>query len=155
VEYVTVTEIVLLSIESILQITKQLQLARLFFVVSGLKIIGHGNPDNNLESTCILVTVYWDVMQCSSVEKYQHFGGPSCVHLKGRNRERSISFSEEVFCSIFRVLEWWWREKFVQNIRRHNLEGGNILVRVLSSDLVVRSKLCWSHGCQSTGICQV
>jgi len=25
-----------------------------YFVVSGLKIIGHGNPDNNLESSCIL-----------------------------------------------------------------------------------------------------
>jgi hypothetical protein len=25
-----------------------------YFVVSGLKIIGHGNPDNNLESPCIL-----------------------------------------------------------------------------------------------------
>jgi hypothetical protein len=25
-----------------------------YFVVSGLKIIGHGNPDNNLESPCML-----------------------------------------------------------------------------------------------------
>jgi hypothetical protein len=24
-----------------------------FYFVSGLKIIGHGNPDNNLESSCI------------------------------------------------------------------------------------------------------
>jgi hypothetical protein len=23
-----------------------------YFVVSGLKIVGHGNPDNNLESSC-------------------------------------------------------------------------------------------------------
>jgi hypothetical protein len=25
-----------------------------YFVVSGLKIIGHGNPDNNLETPCII-----------------------------------------------------------------------------------------------------
>jgi hypothetical protein len=27
-----------------------------YFVVSELKIIGHGNPDNNLESLCILLS---------------------------------------------------------------------------------------------------
>jgi hypothetical protein len=26
-----------------------------YFVVSGLKIIGYGNPDNNLESPCISI----------------------------------------------------------------------------------------------------
>jgi len=28
-----------------------------YSVVSGLKIIGHGNPDNNLESPCILIVL--------------------------------------------------------------------------------------------------
>jgi hypothetical protein len=28
------------------------------FVVSGLKIIGHGNPDNNLESLCTSVVIF-------------------------------------------------------------------------------------------------
>jgi hypothetical protein len=51
-EYESVTEKVLLLIVSILQNAKLLQYARFFF--SGLKIIGHGNPDNNLESLCIL-----------------------------------------------------------------------------------------------------
>jgi hypothetical protein len=31
---------------------KQLQRTRLYYVYSGLKIVGHGNPDNNLESLC-------------------------------------------------------------------------------------------------------
>jgi hypothetical protein len=52
-EYKSVTQKVLLLTESILQNSKQLQHAQFFFVVSGLKIIGHGNPDNNLESHCI------------------------------------------------------------------------------------------------------
>jgi hypothetical protein len=63
-KYESVTREVLLLIESTLQNAKQLQHARLsysvkrfYFAVSGLKIIGHGNPDNNLKSHCILVRV--------------------------------------------------------------------------------------------------
>jgi hypothetical protein len=52
-EYETVTQKVLLLIESILQNAKQLQHARLSWYVSS---IGHGNPDNNLESPCI---IFW------------------------------------------------------------------------------------------------
>jgi hypothetical protein len=59
-EYESVTQKVLLFVESVLQNSKQLQLARLsyfvssfYFAVSGLKIVGHGNADNNLESLCI------------------------------------------------------------------------------------------------------
>jgi hypothetical protein len=29
-----------------------------YFVVSGLKIIGHVNPDNNLESSCIMYSIH-------------------------------------------------------------------------------------------------
>jgi hypothetical protein len=50
VEYEDVNQNVLLLIDSILKNGKQLQHARLCFVVSGLKIIGHGNPHNNFES---------------------------------------------------------------------------------------------------------
>jgi hypothetical protein len=57
-EYVSVTQKVLLLIESMLQNAKQLQHARLFWHVSSLKIIGHGNPDNNLESHCIYIYIY-------------------------------------------------------------------------------------------------
>jgi hypothetical protein len=59
-EYESVTQKVLLSVESKLHNAKELQHASLsghvssfISVVSGLKIIGHGNPDNNLESRCI------------------------------------------------------------------------------------------------------
>jgi hypothetical protein len=52
-EYENATRNVLLSIEAMLQNAKQLQHSQFYFVVSGLKIIGHGNPDNNLESLCI------------------------------------------------------------------------------------------------------
>jgi hypothetical protein len=52
-EYENATPEVLLHLESILQMAKQLQHAQFYFVISGLKIIGHGNPDNNLESHCI------------------------------------------------------------------------------------------------------
>jgi hypothetical protein len=55
VEYESVTEKVLLPAESVLQNAKQLQKLLFYFVVSGLKIIVHGNPDNNLESNCIHV----------------------------------------------------------------------------------------------------
>jgi hypothetical protein len=50
----SVTQKVLLIIESILQNAKQLQHSQFYFVVSGLEIIGHGHPDNNLESLSIL-----------------------------------------------------------------------------------------------------
>jgi hypothetical protein len=49
-EYESETQKVLLHVESISQNAKHFQHAQLYFVVSGLKIIGHGNPDNNLES---------------------------------------------------------------------------------------------------------
>jgi hypothetical protein len=43
------------SVESILQNAKELQHSHFYFVVSCLKIIGHGNPDNNLESHCTFI----------------------------------------------------------------------------------------------------
>jgi hypothetical protein len=52
-EYESVIQKVSLPVELILKNAKQLQHVRLYFVVSGLKITGHGNPDNNLESRCI------------------------------------------------------------------------------------------------------
>jgi hypothetical protein len=50
-EYERVTQEVLLSLKSVLENAKQL--------ISYLKIIGHGNPDNNLESHCILFSGLW------------------------------------------------------------------------------------------------
>jgi hypothetical protein len=52
-EYERVTQNVLLAVELILHNAKQLRHAQFYFDISGLKIIGHGNPDNNLESLCI------------------------------------------------------------------------------------------------------
>jgi hypothetical protein len=46
-EYQSVTHKVSLSMKSILENAKQLQHAHFYFVVSGLKIIGPGNPDNH------------------------------------------------------------------------------------------------------------
>jgi hypothetical protein len=45
---------VLLRIESILQNARQFQF---YFVVSGLKILGHVKPDNNLESHCTFTEI--------------------------------------------------------------------------------------------------
>jgi hypothetical protein len=53
----------LLHLESILQNAKQLQYARFLGVVSGLKIIGHGHADNNLELICILIHVLVKVLK--------------------------------------------------------------------------------------------
>jgi hypothetical protein len=53
-KYENVAQNVLLSLESTLHNAIQLQYDRLYFVYSGLKIIGHGNSNNNLESVCIL-----------------------------------------------------------------------------------------------------
>jgi hypothetical protein len=47
-EYENVTQKVLLVVVSMLQNAKQLRHARFYFVVSGLKIIGHENPKNIL-----------------------------------------------------------------------------------------------------------
>jgi hypothetical protein len=47
------TQKVLLLIESMLQNAKQLQHTQFYCVVSSLKIVGHGNRDNNLESHSI------------------------------------------------------------------------------------------------------
>jgi hypothetical protein len=57
-EYESVTQKVLFSIEQILQKAKQLQHAQSYFVVPGSKIIGHGNPDSNLESSCIILQYF-------------------------------------------------------------------------------------------------
>jgi hypothetical protein len=54
-EYESATQRVLLFIEPILQTAEQLQHARIHFVVSGLKIIGHENPDDNLQTYCISI----------------------------------------------------------------------------------------------------
>jgi hypothetical protein len=51
-KYESVTDKVLLLVEPILQNAKELQHARLPWHVK-LKIIGHGNPENSLESHCI------------------------------------------------------------------------------------------------------
>jgi hypothetical protein len=52
VQYENVNQEVLLLIEPMLHNAKPLQHA-LYFIVSGLKITGHGNSNNNLESLCI------------------------------------------------------------------------------------------------------
>jgi hypothetical protein len=39
-----------------------------YFVVSGLKILGHGNPDNNLESLCICIYLFGH--KCSYFGRY-------------------------------------------------------------------------------------
>jgi hypothetical protein len=55
----------LLSIESVVQNAKQLQHApfmahkQFYFVVSALNIIGHGNSDSKLESSCTCKNL-WD-----------------------------------------------------------------------------------------------
>jgi hypothetical protein len=49
----SVNQKVLLSLESILQNVFSYSLSSFYFVVSGLKIIGHRNADSNLESHCI------------------------------------------------------------------------------------------------------
>jgi hypothetical protein len=54
IEYESVIQKVLLLVESILQNAKQLQHAQFCFDVSSLKITGHGNTDNNLESLCTI-----------------------------------------------------------------------------------------------------
>jgi hypothetical protein len=59
-EYKIIAQKVLVFIESILEIAKQLQNVCLYFVVSGLKITGHGNSDNNLELLCI--SIYLSVL---------------------------------------------------------------------------------------------
>jgi hypothetical protein len=51
-KYESVIQKVLSLIESVLQNAKQLQHMQFYFSVYGLKFIGHGNPDNNLESPC-------------------------------------------------------------------------------------------------------
>jgi hypothetical protein len=54
IQYESVTQKVLSSVESILQNAKQLRHAQFYFVFSGLKIICYGNPDNILESHCTI-----------------------------------------------------------------------------------------------------
>jgi hypothetical protein len=46
-----------------------------YFVISGLKIIGHGNPDNNLESPCILEEAMVSTWQWQSNPNTQRFLG--------------------------------------------------------------------------------
>jgi hypothetical protein len=41
-------------------------------VISGLKIIGHGNPDNNLESHCTFMGIQHGSEQCPLFEVSMH-----------------------------------------------------------------------------------
>jgi hypothetical protein len=55
------------------------------------------------------ITVYWDVTPCSLADRYQRFGGTSCLHLR-RGRRRVVSqtgtnVSEELAASIFKLKE--------------------------------------------------
>jgi hypothetical protein len=43
-------------------------LKQFYFAVSGLKIIGHGNPDNNLESYILSCCCFVKHLQCSSLD---------------------------------------------------------------------------------------
>jgi hypothetical protein len=99
-EYESVTQNVLLAVESILHNAKQLQHAQFYLIVFGLKIMGHGNPDNNLESLYIYLwcgfelittvtvqnTIFWDVTPCGLVF-HRHFGRIFCLHLQGRRKQ--------------------------------------------------------------------
>jgi hypothetical protein len=63
-EYENVTQGVLFIMESILQNIFVFH-KQFYFIVSGLKIIGWGNPDNNLDSLCIFFLKHLD-SNCSA-----------------------------------------------------------------------------------------
>jgi hypothetical protein len=73
-EYESVTNKVLLFVELILYNTKQFQHFHLYFVVCGLKIIGHGIPDNNLKShrTLKFVTTDYFSVLISSLKSFSY-----------------------------------------------------------------------------------
>jgi hypothetical protein len=52
VEVVWHSEVLILQVVTLLSYTFIFR-KQFYFLISGLKIIGHGNPDNNLESPCI------------------------------------------------------------------------------------------------------
>jgi hypothetical protein len=70
-EYESVTRQVLPSIESMLQNAKQLHRAQFYYIISGLRIIGHGNTDNNLELHCIFKPIFVCKM-CHYSSKYRY-----------------------------------------------------------------------------------
>jgi hypothetical protein len=66
-EYESENQKVLLLLESILRNVKQLQRAQFYFVISGLKIRDHGNPNNNLESPCTSTRTH--ITECQTERK--------------------------------------------------------------------------------------
>jgi hypothetical protein len=75
----------------ILRVTKGVHvevsiLQQFYFIISGLKIIGHGNPDNNSESPCIsyrarfsllrIMTILTSVTRCSRKATRNHAYDP-------------------------------------------------------------------------------
>jgi hypothetical protein len=80
-KYEILTQKVLLSVESIMQNAKQLQHAQFYVIVFGLKIIGHGNPDNNLESHCITANSK-EVLSDSSLRAILSHNATSHMQLK-------------------------------------------------------------------------
>jgi hypothetical protein len=103
-KYENVTQNVLMPIESKVQSSKQLNI-RTFHGIWSLEIIGHGNPDNNLEqSPCTYVathdqtcennvgfyvlraavmksSIFWDIIPCSPLKINRRFGGTFCLYL--------------------------------------------------------------------------
>jgi hypothetical protein len=59
-EYESVIEKVLLLIESMLKIVNNFKMRNFICIVSSLKIICHGNPENNVESLYRFQQVYKD-----------------------------------------------------------------------------------------------
>jgi hypothetical protein len=50
-------------------VTLSYSVSSFYFIPSGLKIISHGNPDNNLESPCSMIIEQWTV---KDVEENAH-----------------------------------------------------------------------------------
>jgi hypothetical protein len=56
-EYESITQKVLVLVYQYCRTLKNFRM-QFYFIVSGFKIIVHGNPDNNLESLCTSITSY-------------------------------------------------------------------------------------------------
>jgi hypothetical protein len=58
----------------------------------------------NWTYVCLKITVFWTVMSCSLIERYQHYGGTCCLHLQHR-RVYSLTLTMEAL-TLFYYITW-------------------------------------------------
>jgi hypothetical protein len=97
-----------------------------YFIVSSLKIIGHGNPDNNLESLCIIIS--YNTSGFISIGHHKFFSQPAASIRSLNATFRRPDMMEVDKYARNAGLEFWSEEIIRPRVFRH------IIIAPLNTD---------------------